>query len=61
MKFIVTATRVIEFPDSIHRMESTAIVDEAVTMRQIYDRMAPFESLRVLVPIGELEREQKKG
>ena len=58
MKFIVTATRCIEFPDSLHRVESTVIVDEKITIGEIVQRMRPFESLRVLVPIGEWEKMQ---
>lgn len=59
MKFIVTAVKLIEFPDSIERTESHIIADEAVTLAQLKARFISFESLRVIIPIGELEKEQR--
>lgn len=59
MKFIITATKLIEFPDSIERTESHLIVDEAVTLAQLRARLGQFESLRVLIPVGFLEKENQ--
>lgn len=57
MKFIVTATKLIEYPDSIERTESHIIADESATLAQLKARFISFESLRVMIPLGELERE----